>query len=169
MTYTEKRQAKRLAAVLITLAYFLMAAWAIIIFYGLITALTAEREEVIIRSGMIWLVGVAPIVLIFILGGLGQRHIDKRSFYKRAIAEYRQCRFFTTSIQKILAGDKKSRDAAVKAYDLLIEDTPRRRFMYAFIVSASYYSKDKETAAKGKERLEVVLETYNPENVVMSK
>lgn len=168
MEYTDKRQAKRLATIFTILAYTVMAAWAIVCIYSVITIFTAE-EEVVVRSGMIWLVGVAPFVLIFVLGGLGQRYVDRRVFYLKAIAEYRQCRFFTTSIQKILAGDKKSRTAAIKAYDLLTEDTPRRRFMHAFIISASYYSKDKETAAKGKERLESILETYDPEKVVMSK
>lgn len=170
MEFTEKRKAKRLAVIFITLAYIVITAWTIVCVYGIIRIFIIEDVDVVVvTSWMMWLIGVAPIVLALSLSVLAQRYVWERLFYQKAIAEYRQCRFFTTSIQKILAGDKKSRDVAVDYYDLLIEDTPRRRFMFAFILAANYYSKDKKTAAEGKERLEIILETYDPEKVVMSK
>ena len=170
MEFTEKRKAKRLSRLFFTFGYGFMFLLVVIFIVGIVVMFTTEEGQDMAVSGTLLVIMACTSIVLCLAGGiLGQQQLNKRLYYKDAIAEYRQCRFFTTSIQKILAGDKKSKNVALKMYDLLVEDTPRRRFMFAFILAASYYSKDKETAAKGKERLDSILETYDPAKVVMTK
>ena len=170
MEFTDKRKAKKLAKLFFILGYGFMIALAVYMIVGVILAVTLkEGQELPITGTLAIFIGISLVLLCLAGGILGQAQLNKRVYYQQAIAEYRQCSFITTSLQKILAGDKKSRNVAVDYYDLLAEDTPRRRFMFAFILAASYYSKDKETAAKGKERLEGILETYDPTKVKMTK
>jgi len=170
MEFTDKRKAKRLARLFFTLGYGFMFLLVIIFIVGIVVMFTTEEGQEMVISGTLLLsLGCFSIAFCIAGGAIGQHFLNKRLYYKEAIAEYRQCRFFTTSLRKILDGDKKSRNVAIDYYDLIAEDTPRRRFMFAFILAASYYSKDKETAEKGKERLESILETYDPAKVKMTK
>jgi len=168
MEFTAKRKAKRLSKLFFTFGYGFMIALVVYMIGGLIL-LALYPEELPISGTLLTIIGIALVALCMGGGILGQQQLNKRLFYKQGIAEYRQCFFFTTSLKKLLAGDKKSRNAAIEYYDLIAEDTPRRRFMFAFILAASYYGKNKENAKKGKERLDSILETYDPEKVVMTK
>ena len=170
MEFTDKRKAKQLSRILFILGYSFMLAFGVFAIGGMVLAVTVEEgQELPISGTLILILAITSIVLCIAAGGTGQYYLNKRLWYKNAIDEYRQCLFFTTSLKKTLAGDKKSRNAAVDYYDLITEDTPRRRFMFAFIVAASYYSKDKKSAKKGRDRLDSILETYDPEKVQMCK
>jgi len=170
MEFAAKRKAKQLSRLFFTLGYAFMFLLVIISIVGIVVMFTTEEgQEMAISGTLLACLGCFSVAFCIAGGALGQMYLNKRLYYKQGIAEYRQCFFFTTSLRKILAGDKKSKNVALKMYDLLIEDTPRRRFMFAFILAASYYSKDKETAVKGKERLDSILETYDPAKVKMTK
>ena len=168
MNFKQKRKTKKLAKIFITLAYVVMIAWFVTIIGGLIKAVTATGE-LNITSFLMFVIGVAPVILCLTLGFIGQQFVNQRVFYKEAIEEYRQCSFFTQAIQLSMAGNKEFMNQAVELYGLLREDTPRRRFVFGFIVASNYYSKDKERAKKGKERLESILDTYDPEKVKFQK
>jgi len=170
MEFTAKRNAKRLARLFFTLGYGFMFLLVIIFIVGIVVMFTTEEgQEMVISGTLLMCLGCFSVAFCIAGGALGQMYMNKRLYYKQGIAEYRQCFFFTTSLKKLLAGDKKSREVAVDYYNLITDDTPRRRFMFAFILAASYYGKDKETAKKGQERLDSILETYDPEKVVMTK
>ena len=141
MNFKEKRKAKKLAKIFITLAYVVMVGWMLTIVGGLIKAVTATSE--LNMSGfLMYVVGVAPLILCLTLGFVGQRFINQRVFYKEAIAEYRQCSFFTQAVRLVMVGNKEFINQAVELYELIQEDTPRRRFLFSFIVASNYYSKD---------------------------
>lgn len=168
MNFKEKRKAKKLAKIFITLAYIVMIGWGVTILGGMIKAVVGTGE-INISNFLMFVVGVVPVIVCLTLGFTGQRYIDKRVYYKKAIDEYRQCSYFTQAVQLTMVDDKQFMNQAVELYGLLREDTPRRRFVFSFIVASNYYSKDKERAEKGKKRLEDILDTYNPEKVKFQK
>ena len=168
MNFKEKRHAKKMAKIFITLAYVVMIAWFLTILCGLIKAVTAT-SEVNITTFLMFAIGVMPVIVCLTLGGIGQRYVNRRVYYKQAIAEYRQCSFFTQAIRLAMVDNKEFMSQAVDLYELIHEDTPRRRFLFSFIVPSNYYSKDKERSEKGKKRLEKILDTYDPDKVKFQK
>lgn len=170
MEFTAKRKAKKLSRRFFIVGYAFMVAFAIYAIGGMIFAVTLdEGQELPIAGTLAVFIGFGLIILCMAAGVLGQLQLNKRLFYKAGIHEYRQCVFFTTSLKNVLAGDKKSRNAAVEYYDLIDEATARRRFLFSFIIAASYYGKNKESAKTAKDRLDSILDTYNPDKVVMTK
>lgn len=165
MNFKEKRHAKKLARIFITLAYVVMIGWAVTILGGLIKAVTATGE-LNISTFLMFVIGVAPVIACLTLGFIGQRYVNQRVYYKEAIKEYRQCTFFTEVIRLVTAGDEDSFTTGIHVYnELITPDTLRRSFLYAFIIGASLYSGDSERVEKGNVRLNEILESYNPANV----
>jgi uncharacterized membrane protein len=168
MTFTEKRHAKKMAKIFTTAAYVLMIAWAVTIVGGLIKAMTTTGE-LNVSPFLMYVIGLMPVILCLVLGGIGQQYINKRVYYKQAIAEYRQCSFFTQAINLVMVERKEFMSQAVDLYELIDEDTPRRRFLFGFIIASNYFSTDKERVTKGKKRLEEILNAYDPMKVKFKK
>lgn len=165
MNFKEKRHVKKLAKIFTTLAYVVMVAWALTVIGGLIRAMTAEVEI----SGMAMFVyGVAPIIMTLVLGFTGQRFVNKRVAYKQGIEKYRQRVFFTRAIKTILMGGKDAFKHAARTYECLNEDA-LRRFIYSFVLTASYFSDEEKTKEKGNNTFMDLLETYDPEKVDLHK
>jgi len=118
---------------------------------------------------MMVVIGIVPFIGCLVLGFIGQHYINKRVYYKDAIKEYRQCSFFSQAIQLLMVERKEHMDKVVDLYDLIDEDTPRRRFLFGFIIASNYFSKDKERVTKGKKRLEEILNDFNPDSVRFKK
>lgn len=170
MDFKEKRHAKKMARRFFTLGYGMLIVLAIFAIGGLLTIVLMDgntEPRMSVTVGILIFFGM--MISSVVLGMVGQRFLNKRVAYKQGIAIYRQNTFFTRAIRLVLAGDKKSRNKAVDTYELLEDDSPLRRFVFAFIVTSSYYSKDKKVAEKGKNRLESILETFDPEKVDFNK
>lgn len=159
MNFKEKRRAKKIGKIFIILAYAMLITFVVILIVGFIK----------MSGALIFLIGIISMIVCFIFAGIGQYFLNKRIYYKEAIAEYGQCTFFTKCIQLLMTGDENSIDLAIDNYHLINEDTSRRRFIYAFIIASSYYSKDKKKAEKGRKHLDDILNTYNPEKVSFKK
>jgi len=168
MTFIEKRHVKKMAKIFITMAYVVMIGWAVTIVGGLIKAVTTTGD-INVSGFMMFVIGFVPVIVCLVLGAIGQHFLNKRVYYKQAIEEYRQCSFFTQAIRLSMVGSKEFMKQAVDLYELIREDTPRRRFLLGFIIASNYFSKDKERAEKGKKRLESILDTYDPEKVKFQK
>ena len=168
MNFKEKRHAKKMAKIFITLSYTMLIAFVVILIGGFIISITLEEEPKISNILMV-IIGLTPMILCLVLGRIGMYFLNKRVYYKQAIAEYRQCTFFTKCIRLLMAGDENSAHLAVDIYNLINEDTPRKRFLFAFIIVSSYYSKDKKKAEKGRKRLDKILDEYNPEKISFKK
>lgn len=168
MDFKEKRYAKKMARLFFTLGFVVMIAWALTMVGGIIRAFTMTEENKM-SGTLMFIIGVTPMVMSLTLGFVGQRFLNKRIYYKQAIAEYRQRVFFTKSIRLLMEGDKKSVNMAIDTYNLINDDTPFRRFLFAFILASSYYSGDPERIVKGENRLKSILDTYDPEKINFRK
>jgi hypothetical protein len=168
MNFKEKRHAKKMAKIFITVAYMVMTAWALTICGGLIKAVTMT-EEIQMSGFLMYVIGLAPVIVCVASGHIGQQYINKRVYYKQAIEEYRQCSYFTQAIHLTMIGGEDFMSQAVDLYELIRENTPRRRFLFGFIIASNYFSKDKERARKGKKRLNDILDTYDPAKVKFKK
>ena len=167
MNFKEKRHAKKMAKIFITLAYAMVIAFVVTIIVGIIIYINSDEPKM---SGTLMLVIVFTVIILgLVLGSIGQHFIDKRMYYMQAIGEYRQCTFFTKCIQLLMTGDKDSIDLTINTYNLINENTSRRKFIYAFIIASSYYSKDKKKVEKGRKHLDNLLDSYNPEKVSFKK
>jgi len=170
MTFTEKRQAKKMARRFIVLGYVLMIAFGTLAIGGMILAVLMDADsEPLMSVNLALFIAVGLMIASLICGMVGQRFINKRVAYKQGIGLYRQYRYFTTSINLILQGGKEAYDKAIDTYELLHDDTPLRRFVFGFIVTSNYFSKDKKLAQKGRKRLNEILETFDPEKLDLNK
>ena len=170
MDFKTKRKAKKVARRMFVLSYALMIVFGIFAIGGMVLAVLMEADAeplMSVNSGIF--IAVALMISALITGMVGQYHLNKRVAYKQGIEIFRQNTYFTRSINLILQGGKEAYDKAVDTYELLHEDTPLRRFVFAFIVTSSYFSKDNVLAEKGKKRLNEILETYDPKKVDLNK
>jgi len=168
MTFTEKRQAKKIARRLFILGYTLMFAFAILSIGGLIGAVVIETE-VQVSVTLIALLCGSLMIGALVSSIIGQHYLNKRVAYKQGIAMYRQYSYFTNSINLIIEGGKEAYDKAVNTYELIHSDTELRTFVFSFIVTSNYFSKDKKLIEKGQKRLISILDSYDPEKVDLNK
>ena len=90
--------------------------------------------------------------------GEGRKYID----------DYRQYNYFVRVLRIVLYTDKDRFKAANQYYKLVTEDA-LRRFIYSFMLTASYYSDDPKDVIKGKERLEEIISDFDPEKLEVQK
>ena len=169
MDYKAKRKAKRIGKRFTFLAYAVMSVFAVAIIVGIVLLLTVEPQNSCNITGLhIILYFLLPIVTIFVLGFIGQKHINKRVAYKKYIDDYRQYNYFVRVLRIVLYTDKDRFKAANQYYKLVTEDA-LRRFIYSFMLTASYYSDDPKDVIKGKERLEEIISDFDPEKLEVQK
>ena len=169
MDYKTKRKAKKTARRLFILAYVLMIAFGVFAIGGMILAVLMEaNDEPLMSINLGIFIAVALMLLALFTGYAGQRQLNKRLSYQKYIKTYRQYNYFTKAIRLILEGGKDRFKYASRLHDLVKEDA-LSRFLYSFVLTASYYDGEPKDMEKGKKRMAEILSDFDPEKLVVEK
>ncbi len=169
MDFNTKRKAKRIGKTFTFLAYAMMIMFAITAIGGVVLILYLGEDLPIVVNGstVLLYVGV-PFLLIFAFGITGQIYINKRVRYQNYIYKYRQYNYFVKTIRLILEGDKDRYKYASRLYDL-VKDDALRRFLYSFVLTASYFEGEPKDMERGKTRMAEILDDFDPEKLQVEK
>ena len=160
MDFKTKRRIKKLAKLYFTLSWVFA-----IIFTFSITAIiftvasTTEKNPAF--NNLIWIIG-STFVIALVFDVVAMYFTAKRETYLARIKQYKQRVYFNTIINLIKNNDFKK---AVDIHNNCLKTGNLKDFTFAYIISASQYSKDKERKQIGDEALGKFREYFKPEDV----
>jgi len=164
MNFKTKRKYKKYANIFFILAYLMAIIFFMIMASMVLYAIKVSKSDSPI---LILTLLLSPIILSMVFGFIGSAYRNERLFYKAKIKEYRQRKFFKQIINLIKINNFKD---AKNIYNTLITEKEYKRFLYPYIVAASIYAyayteSDIERSRYGEEKLQAVLEFYDPNKI----
>jgi hypothetical protein len=165
MDFKSKRLYKKRAKQYFVLAYGVTIAWVLFLVACLVILLQAKplhQGHDDKASFGVMLLFMSPLIIGVACGFIGQYFVDFRSKYKAQIIEYRQRKFFTQTMNFITSGKLNE---AIDVYTDLVTKSEYRRFLYPYFLCEFLHSTNEDQRKKGVERLAVVLQAYDPNEI----
>jgi len=160
MTPQEKRKAKKYSKLFFMFAYMFVTLFVIGMIFLVVRAITTE-ERISAYLGLTIL--FAPVLLVTVLGGIGQIYLNKRIMYRVNINTYRRRLKFIRCVNFIL--NNQHQDAINVFNTVNKKDDHIFNLLYGLLIGTFLNSEDKVNQEKALENIMSISELFNPNKI----